>query len=75
MSMQMFSLTVHGDTAKARAPSWLRAAGGHVLAALKVAGTHLYRAMEESNRRKAQQMINRHPGLLDDMSRHGNGRG
>jgi len=75
MSTDAFSLIMEAQTARARSRSRIHIVGASVLAALKVAGSHLYRAMEETNRRRAQHYLGDRPELFDDFPRHGNGRG
>jgi len=73
MSTDAFSLIMEAQTARARSRSRIHVAATRVLAVLKVAGSHLYRAMEETNRRRAQLYLGDRPELFGDFSRDKNG--
>jgi len=73
MSTDAFSLIVEAQTARARSRSRVHIAASRVLAVLKVAGSHLYRAMEETNRRRAQLYLGQRAELFDDFPRDKNG--
>lgn len=69
MSTECASLAVGRKSAKARSWFYVRAAGNRALAGLIAAARPLLRAMQASNRRKAEQILQQHPWLLRDLPR------
>ena len=66
MSTDVYSLIAEARTARARSQSRMHAIGMRVLATLQVAGARFYRAMEETNRRRAQHYLGARPELFDE---------
>jgi hypothetical protein len=73
MSMDAFSLIAEAQTARARSRSRIHVAASRVLAALGAAAARFSRAMEETNRRRAQLYLSQRAELFDDFPRDGNG--
>ncbi len=64
MSTHVGSLDLRSRNWKIRSPFYVRTASERLLALFTRAMRRLFRAMEESNRRKAEQVLRQHPFLL-----------